>query len=330
VFRRDPKTSQWVEQDELHAADGASRDGFGFSVALDLDARTALIGSPGDDDNGSVSGSANVFHFDGSNWVQEQKLLASDGAFQAFFGHSVSLSGDAALIGARGVADGHGAAYVFRFDPVLANWAPEQKLVAADSPTSEQLGFAVALVGDTALVGAPFSWAQAPEHGAAYVFRFDGRLWVEHQLLLPDPNPWTSFFGYSLAMSGDQALIGALGEDAQKGAAYLFAGLRGTDCNANGSADTCDLLLGLGDDSNGNGIPDKCEQCPWDLDGSGVVGITDFLELLAMWGSSPGGPPDFDGDGTVGIVDFLALLANWGPCLKGPQIARPRDHADDR
>jgi hypothetical protein len=52
----------------------------------------------------------------------------------------------------------------------------------------------------------------------------------------------------------------------------------------------------------------------WDLDGSGDVGIVDMLDLLAVWGGNPGGPPDFDGDGSVGIADFLELLANWGPC----------------
>ncbi|MCH8345154.1 MAG: FG-GAP repeat protein [Planctomycetes bacterium] len=55
--------------------------------------------------------------------------------------------------------------------------------------------------------------------------------------------------------------------------------------------------------------------CPWDLDGTGGVGILDLLALLAAWGTDPGGPPDFDGDGTVGILDLLALLANWGPCV---------------
>ena len=54
--------------------------------------------------------------------------------------------------------------------------------------------------------------------------------------------------------------------------------------------------------------------CPWDLDGSGDVGITDFLELLAAWGPNPGHPADFDNDDDVGITDFLKLLANWGPC----------------
>ena len=60
-----------------------------------------------------------------------------------------------------------------------------------------------------------------------------------------------------------------------------------------------------------------CEAIPGDLDGDGVVGIIDFLELLASWGPCPQPcpptcPADLDGDCTVGITDFLALLGNWG------------------
>jgi len=85
-------------------------------------------------------------------------------------------------------------------------------------------------------------------------------------------------------------------------------------CN-DGICEALDLASD-GPDCNGNGIPDECDpDCPWDLDGSGDVGINDFLDLLALWGTDPGGPPDFDGDGDVGITDFLALLDNWGPCL---------------
>jgi hypothetical protein len=54
--------------------------------------------------------------------------------------------------------------------------------------------------------------------------------------------------------------------------------------------------------------------CPADLDGNGAVDITDFLALLAAWGTDPGGPPDLDGDGDVGIADFLQLLGSWGRC----------------
>ena len=54
--------------------------------------------------------------------------------------------------------------------------------------------------------------------------------------------------------------------------------------------------------------------CPWDLDGTGGVGILDLLALLAAWGPNPGDPADFNGDGRVDIFDLLTLIANWGPC----------------
>ncbi|MEE9129567.1 MAG: hypothetical protein V3T84_06075 [Phycisphaerales bacterium] len=54
--------------------------------------------------------------------------------------------------------------------------------------------------------------------------------------------------------------------------------------------------------------------CPWDLDGSGIVGASDLLSLLVSWGPCKGCPADFDGNGTVGASDLLALLVNWGPC----------------
>ena len=85
------------------------------------------------------------------------------------------------------------------------------------------------------------------------------------------------------------------------------------------------LVAFNGDDASGEMVNNENEiyaailgglqlPCPWDLDGSGYVGITDFLDLLSQWGMNPGGPPDFDGDDIVGITDFIELLGNWGPC----------------
>jgi hypothetical protein len=63
----------------------------------------------------------------------------------------------------------------------------------------------------------------------------------------------------------------------------------------------------------------RFDLCPIDIDDSGDVGVTDFLELLAHWGPCPDPcppscPADFDGDCTVGVTDFLLLLGQWGPC----------------
>ncbi len=57
--------------------------------------------------------------------------------------------------------------------------------------------------------------------------------------------------------------------------------------------------------------------CPEDLDGSGDVGVTDLIALLAAWGPNPGHPADLDGSGDVGVTDLIALLAAWGPCPAG-------------
>ena len=86
------------------------------------------------------------------------------------------------------------------------------------------------------------------------------------------------------------------------------------DCNGNTIPDECEIAAGMAADTNGNGTIDSCECAAADLDGSGDVGINDFLKLLAAWGPNPGHPADLDGDDVVGINDFLAMLALWGPC----------------
>jgi hypothetical protein len=83
-------------------------------------------------------------------------------------------------------------------------------------------------------------------------------------------------------------------------------------------ASECAAGGGFFDPENGCATAGLCEPsgelCFADLDGDFVVGISDFLGLLASWGPNPGHPADLDGDDLVGINDFLALLANWGPC----------------
>ena len=86
------------------------------------------------------------------------------------------------------------------------------------------------------------------------------------------------------------------------------------DCNDNGIPDECEIAAGTLPDKDGNGIPDECE-IPGDIDGDGMVGVSDLLLLLAAWGlcaDCDNCPADLNGDCTVGIADLLILLANWG------------------
>ncbi|MDB4363625.1 hypothetical protein N9Z31_05680 [Pseudomonadales bacterium] len=99
AFGTDPNAiTQSPFEQKLTASDGAGLDYFGWSVSISGD--TAVIGARGDDDNGSNSGSAYVYVRSNGVWSEQQKLTASDGAADDYFGWSVSISGDTAVMGA--------------------------------------------------------------------------------------------------------------------------------------------------------------------------------------------------------------------------------------
>ena len=289
VFRYDGTT--WYEENVLTASDAASDDRFGHSV--DIYAGTVLVGAPRNDDNAVNSGSVYVFIWQsGIGWGNEIKVNAADPVAGDMFGWTVAISGDVAIVGANtgGVPLDTGAAYLFRFDG--ANWNEEQKLIAPQgTPDPSEFAFAVAIDGDVAMVTAVQDDGAMITTGTAYCYAFNGSSWTEQAKLMTANGATNDLHGWSVALAGGIAIVGAAGVDGSGGAAYIYDGL--TD-----------------------GMPDQCQgnTCPWDLGGDGTVGINDFLELLAAWGTDPGGPPDFDGDQDVGINDFLELLANWGDC----------------
>ncbi|MEM8488938.1 MAG: FG-GAP repeat protein, partial [Bacteroidota bacterium] len=111
---------------------------------------------------------------------ETEKLTASDGAGSDFFGYSVSLSGDRALIGVLGDDDNgfsSGSAYVFDFDG--SSWTETEKLTASDGAEFDGFGWSVSLSGDRALIGAVLDDDNANDSGSAYVFDFDGTSWTE-------------------------------------------------------------------------------------------------------------------------------------------------------
>ena len=210
------KASTWLQEAKLTASDASTYDYFGNSVATGAVGNLALIGAPGNDDNGLSSGSAYVFERNGSVWTQQIKLTPSDGGPHHSFGNSVSLAanGETALIGAGGSRGER--AYVFEY--VDSIWIQSAQLLPPDP--SPNLGFAgsVALSGDgkTAIIGARD--AAVGGAGKAYVFVRGDFGWTLQMILHhPDPQPWGKF-GRSVALSanGDTALVGA------KGKAYVF------------------------------------------------------------------------------------------------------------
>ena len=213
-----------VQSAKLIANDANGADTLGEAVSLD--GNRALVGAPSDWDNGSNSGSAYVFEFDGISWSQTAKLLAFDGATSDGFGGSVSLYGDRALIGAQfndAAGNASGSAYIFDFDGI--SWSKGIKIVSDDLSASDFFGNSVSLYGDRALVGAVQDDDFGDASGSAYIFEFDGQDWTQTAKLKPFDGAFRDFFGVSVSLGADRALVGSYNDDdfaPNSGAAYVF------------------------------------------------------------------------------------------------------------
>jgi len=212
VFHNDG--SEWIEETKLLASDGAEYDRFGESVSIDGD--VIVIGTSEDDDNGDRSGSAYVFRYDGNSWIEEAKLLASDGAADDYFGLSVSISGDATVIGANGDDDGgsgSGSAYVYRNDG-NGNWFEEAKLLASDRAPFDRFGNSVSIQGEFIVVGTDGDDNIGEDSGSAYFFHDTGKgNWIEEVKLLAFDREPSDRFGFSVSINGDMIAVGAIGDD---------------------------------------------------------------------------------------------------------------------
>jgi len=202
----------------LLASDGAESDHFGKSVAIS--GNTTVIGSWLDDDNGVDSGSAYIF--DVTTGQQLFKMLPSDGEADDRFGYSVAIDGDFAVIGAiQDDSNGpdSGSAYIFD----VTTGQQLFKLLPDDGDADDNFGFSVAISGHTAVIGAWLDDDNGSFSGSAYVF--DVNTGQQLFKLLPDDGMADDLFGYSIAISGNIAVIGA-NQDSdngyQSGSAYVF------------------------------------------------------------------------------------------------------------
>ena len=217
----------WIFDQKLTADDATDSDRFGQAVSVDGD--RLMVGAFRVDDNGGDSGAVYVFDYDGANWNQSQKLLASDGTNSDWFGFHLSLQGDLVAIGARNANNDSsletGAVYVFIYNG--SSWLEQQKLEASDAAENAKFGHAVSLSGERLLVGAYFDGKATQNLGAAYVFDYNNsnNLWVESAKLVSNEGVDQGLFGYAVSLSGDRALVGAMedtGNVAESGAAYVF------------------------------------------------------------------------------------------------------------
>ncbi len=250
----------WIEEEKINASDGEENDMFGQSISYN--GNVILIGVPKDDDAGSGSGSAYVFRYDGFEWIEEEKLLASDGVEGDRFGSSVSLYDGEAVIGAPFSDDnGHysGSSYFFRYDG--GSWGQGIKLQASDGSGGAQFGQPVLASDDFALIGAT---GTDDDTGSVYVF----------DIRPPD--------------------------DCNENDILDVCDIRyecSEDINGNNIPDECECLGDLTGDDQVNiddifavlglwgSCPDPCPPyCKGDLTEDCTVNIDDIFVILGMWG----------------------------------------------
>ena len=215
---------------ELTASDGAGGDDFGYSVSINGDGTTVVVGA--DQSGSGGNGVAYVFTKSGSVWSQTAELTASDGAAYDGFGSSVSISGTTVVVGAPYATvdnSGQGAAYVFT-KPGSGGWANTStaaKLTASDGVAGDYFGGSVSISGNTVMIGA---WDATiggnSGQGAAYLFTGSGSAWSQTAKFTESGNTAGDEFGYSVSISGIMMVVGAphvtVGGNASQGAAYVF------------------------------------------------------------------------------------------------------------
>lgn len=203
IFVRSGAT--WDQEAKLVPSDGVPFAYFGFQVAID--GNTAVVGAPS---GGDQSGEAYVFVRNASGeWREEARLFAPVPTAYDKFGRSVAISGDDVIVGTyqTGVGRTQGAAYAFSRSN--GAWSAPVPLVPNDSAAGDIFGFAVAISGGTAIVGAPGKSIQTRAgQGAAYAFKKDGAAWPqEGPALVGSGGLDQDLFGGSVGIGGNTAIL---------------------------------------------------------------------------------------------------------------------------
>lgn len=176
-----------------------------------------IVGSTGQTQS---AGELYVYKKEGGEWTEAGRIMASDGVDDNRFGRVMTLHGSTLLVGATLQDAPQGAAYIYSKGDD-GTWSETAKLVPSEA--EENYGRAVALNDKFALVA---TVSKDSTRGAVYVFQNmgDGN-WEEKALLKPDDLQVGDYFGLSVSLAGNHAIIGApaYGNESHAGAAYIFA-----------------------------------------------------------------------------------------------------------
>ncbi|CAK8988587.1 unnamed protein product [Durusdinium trenchii] len=220
-------SDSWVQQAKLVGDDTMAGDKFGISVSMTEN--YAVVGADWHTGPGGVGcGAAYIFAFNGSSWNQEAQLLPDDSAAFDRFGGAVSIFESTVIVGAV-ESEENGAAYVFERNGDQT-WSQLVKYVADSNTTdTDRFASAVALSGDTAVVGAFWDDGEKVNGGAVYIYTWNSSGWgTGTKIYAPDGANEEDRFGISVDVSGNTMIVGAYFTSESgvwSGSAYIFAQL---------------------------------------------------------------------------------------------------------
>ena len=202
---------------------GHALGNFGSSVAID--GETIVVGADQETGSAFFSGSAHVFEGNlQDGWEETAVLIPSDAVQSQRFGAAVAVDGDAVVVGATAAKSGGlttGAAFVYR-KSAPATWSFEQKLTGANSAHLDRFGRSVDILGSVVAVGAPGANPLGTDTGEVRIFRHNGNMWSESDLLVKAHDTSYTNFGKSVALDANRLFVGSPGDFGSKGLAQIY------------------------------------------------------------------------------------------------------------
>jgi hypothetical protein len=313
----------------------AATAGDRFGEAIAADGNWIAIGAPGR----SGAGAVDLFAKSSGSWTYHSTITPASTAASQDFGRGLALRGTSLFVGIPGDASlgaNAGAVAIYRLNGNA--WQPAQTLRAPDGAAGDLFGTAVGNDGALLVVGAYRSDAAGQDSGGAYVYRLVSGTWNYAQKLYPETALGGADFGYSVAVSGGNVVIGApsaLVAGVRRGSAYVYrdagtnvapllrmgapdatgGAFAGTSVAVTGQFATLGAPLDgtlspyagavgsidLLADCNSDGIPD-CIAIAQGAEDRNRDGIPDACQCVG----------DFNGDGFANGQDLGILLGFWG------------------
>jgi hypothetical protein len=207
----DCSTNNISEYNPVTDAAGTLGAIFGYKVSIS--GNYAIIGAPFDYVGTNTNqGSVSIYQFNGTNWVQMQKITDATGAMDDNFGSSVFISGNYAIVGAPaddvGISIDQGSVSIYQFNGT--NWVLMQKITDATGAIYDNLGSSVSISGSYAIVGAV---GNSFYQGSVNIYQLSAGTWVLMQKIIDATGATNDFFGHSVSISGNYAIIGSVSDN---------------------------------------------------------------------------------------------------------------------